>query len=229
MTDCFGYHAVQIGLANMPFMRHSRTAHNWVADTAAQSQHKPQHKTPHPQLYLNPTALPFAENSIDALLLPHTLECSHAPHAVLREAQRVLVPEGRLIIIGFNPKSLWGAQYTSTQLAQRLSLCQHPMIANIHEPISYRRLHDWLNLLDFDITAGCFGSYRPSMRSSKWFKRLQSLELAGQRWFPTFGGVYFLQATKRVHSMRLIQPSWKIQKSTHAAPIAITKNTPKKS
>lgn len=221
MADCFGYHAVQIGASHLPLMRNSRIKHCWVADT----QNTPTNNTAHMQLH--PAALPFAENSIDAIVLPHTLELSCDPHATLREAQRVLVPEGRLIIIGFNPKSLWGAQYTSSKLAQRLSLRQHPLIADIHEPIGYRRLHDWLNLLNFDIMAGCFGNYRPSVRNHAWFQRLQSLELAGERWFPTFGGVYFLQATKRLPSVRLIPASWKLEPSTPSNPIAVTQTTPK--
>ena len=35
------------------------------------------------------------------------------------------------------------------------------------------------------------------------------MEAAGDRWWPLGGGVYFLLAKKRVHSMRLIMPSWK--------------------
>lgn len=218
MADYFGFHAVQIGLNDMPLMRNSHIKNCWLADNSlTRCQEK---KYMH--FYCNSAALPFAENSIDAILLPHTLECSHTPHATLREVQRVLIPEGRLIIIGFNPKSLWGAQYVSNKLAQRLGISRGPFIADIHEPISYRRLRDWLNLLDFDISAGCFGNYRPSLRTSAWFQHLQALELIGNRWFPTFGGVYFLQATKRVHSMRLTQPTWKIQKTTHTTPIVVT-------
>ncbi len=219
VANCFGYHALQIGANNLPLMRNSRTTNCWVADIA----YTLDTNTTNAQLSLHPAALPFPENSIDAILMPHTLEFTSEPHATLREAQRVLVPEGRLIIIGFNPKSLWGLQHASIYLAQKLGICQHPLITNLKEPIKYHRLRDWLSLLNFDIAAGCFYNYRPSLRNDKWFKRLQSLELVGDRWFASFGNIYFLQAIKRTHGVRLIQPNWKFKKQHSNSAVAIQK------
>lgn len=59
-------------------------------------------------------SLPFAENSIDVFLLPHTLECCAFPFEVLKETVQALMPEGYLIIVGFNPLSLWGIQQLLT-------------------------------------------------------------------------------------------------------------------
>lgn len=70
-------------------------------------------------LYAEPLALPFAPQSLDLLVLPHALEASPDPHAVLREAERVLVPEGRVVIIGFNPLSAWGVHVLRAQLCAR--------------------------------------------------------------------------------------------------------------
>ncbi|WP_223717365.1 class I SAM-dependent methyltransferase, partial [Escherichia fergusonii] len=53
-------------------------------------------------------ALPFPANSLDLVVLPHALELASDPHETLREVERVLVPEGRVVILGFNPASLWG-------------------------------------------------------------------------------------------------------------------------
>ncbi|MCK7576079.1 MAG: class I SAM-dependent methyltransferase [Chromatiales bacterium] len=61
-----------------------------------------------PTVIGDPTALPLASDSIDAVLLPHVLEYSDQPRAILAEVERVLIPEGRLVLLGFNPLSLWG-------------------------------------------------------------------------------------------------------------------------
>ena len=65
------------------------------------------------------TSLPFASDSIDAILLPHTLELVEDPYAVLREAERVLCAEGCLLIFGFNPWSGWGARRLFSHLFRR--------------------------------------------------------------------------------------------------------------
>jgi ubiquinone/menaquinone biosynthesis C-methylase UbiE len=53
--------------------------------------------------------LPFAANSIDLAVMPHVLESHDNPHQILREVERILIPDGQLVITGFNPLSLWGA------------------------------------------------------------------------------------------------------------------------
>lgn len=52
--------------------------------------------------------LPIPSESVDILILQHCLDLSAHPHQVLREVERVLRPGGRLLVLGFNPHSLWG-------------------------------------------------------------------------------------------------------------------------
>ena len=61
------------------------------------------------------TALPVQTATIDAVLLPHTLEFEADPHAIVREADRVLTGEGQLIVLGFRPVSLWGLRAAASQ------------------------------------------------------------------------------------------------------------------
>ena len=63
------------------------------------------------------TRLPFDASSLDLVVLPHALELARDPHLALREVERVLVPEGRVVIVGFNPASLWGAAPAARALA----------------------------------------------------------------------------------------------------------------
>jgi hypothetical protein len=77
------------------------------------------------------------------------------------------------------------------------------------ELIGHHRMKDWLNLLGFEIEAGGFGLYKPSMESKAWLSRLNWMEFAGNRWWPIFGSAYILSAVKRVRGMRLLGASWK--------------------
>jgi SAM-dependent methyltransferase len=165
-------------------------------------------------------ALPFAENSLDLLILPHSLELSPDPHATLREAERVLMPEGKLIICGFNPLSLWGFKQKRSHLYQRLNFGEL-YLPEAGEMITYRRLRDWLRLLNFDVEPGHFGCYRPAVRSAGMLQRFTWLDKLGGRYWPILGAVYFVVAVKRVRGMRMISPLRKVQKIASNAPIPV--------
>ncbi|MBS1146038.1 MAG: methyl-transferase [Proteobacteria bacterium] len=97
VSDVFGFNAVQVGLPHIDFLRNSRIPLRVSCAVEAPAQ-----------VNADPMFLPFENQSLDLLLLPHVLEFSSNPHQVLREAERVLRPEGRLVLAGFNPRSLWG-------------------------------------------------------------------------------------------------------------------------
>lgn len=166
-------------------------------------------------------ALPFPEASLDLLVLPHTLELSLDPHATLREVARVLVPEGRVVISGLNPASLWGLRQARARLYQRLGKGSL-YLPDVGEFIGYRRLRDWLRLLSFEVESAQFGCYRPAVRTTGWLERLSWMDTLGERWWPIFGSAYFLVAVKRVYGMRLIEPAWRgvRQRATATQPIA---------
>ena len=149
-------------------------------------------------LVSNYEALPFQDASLDLLVLPHTLELSYDPHATLREVQRVLVPEGRVVICGFNPNSLWGLRQS---LRRRWD--------DVGDFIGHGRLKDWLQLLSFEVESSSFGCYRPAVETDRWLQRWAWMDSAGVRWWPIFGSVYGVVAVKRVHGMRLMSPAWK--------------------
>jgi SAM-dependent methyltransferase len=148
-------------------------------------------------------ALPFPAQSLDLVVLPHALELARDAHHTLREVERVLVPEGRVVVIGFNPTSLWGLRQRFGQLG------------------SSWRLRDWLKLLSFEIDTGRFGCYRPALSSQKWLDRLAWMDKTGDRWWPVLGAVYMLVAVKRVRGMRLIGLARKKKVAVPAAPAVV--------
>ena len=210
VQDVFGYHALQIGPDGLDALRTNRMSSRMrmrVADYPAIA-HPPGETTLRGSLQ----DIPFKTQSIDLLILSHALEVAPDPHALLREADRVLIPEGRLVILGFNPVSIWRLRKGCR------SVNQFPPAG--HDWIALSRIKDWLELLSFDLGAGgasAFGAYNPPFDSERWLTRMQWMDPAGRRWWPMFGGVYFLMAVKRVHHMRLIGPAWKKGRSGSAA------------
>lgn len=163
--------------------------------------------------------LPFEAQSVDLIVMPHTLEFTSDPHRLLREAERVLMPEGQLIILGFNSLSLWGARQSVGKMTGR------PFVPAAVDLIAFTRLKDWIKLLGFDLERGRFGCYRPPLGSEQWLSRYGFMEAAGDRWWPIFGATYMIKAIKRVPGMRLVGPL-KVKKPVLATGLASAAATP---
>jgi SAM-dependent methyltransferase len=208
VVDLFGFHALQLGLAGLDALRANRMPHRWVAtpDAARAGNGEPQ-SPPRVAvaLHCDFDALPFSNHSLDLVVLPHALELARDPHLALREVERVLVPEGRVVIVGFNPASMWGLRQRFGRLRRRLwRRGDQSLFLPSAGEFGYRRLRDWLRLLSFEVEAGRFGRYLPPLRSEKWLARFGWMERLGDRWWPVFGAVYFIVAVKRVRGVRLV-------------------------
>lgn len=234
VSNIFGYHALQLGLPELDALQANRMPHQWLssqaltgfgADTGRETTIKASSSRPRAALVTDSCALPFAENSLDLVVLPHTLEQSHDPHASLREVERVLVPEGRVVISGLNPASLWGMRQSRGHFYRRLGY-DDMFLPESGEFIGYWRLRDWLRLLSFEVESARFGCYRPALTNEKWLARFDWMDQAGKRWWPIFGAVYFVVAVKRVRGMRLLEPAWKSRKLQTAAPAAVASKEP---
>ncbi|MYN30126.1 MULTISPECIES: class I SAM-dependent methyltransferase [Duganella] len=209
-ADIFGYNAVQIGMPQMDALAASRMPYKILADRKVRSADEPARAV---SVTLDYTELPFASQSIDLVVLPHVLEFSTDPHQVLREVERVLIPEGQVVICGFNPASLWGARHVLRRVGGT------SFLPRTEELISMPRMKDWLKLLNMSASQSHFGCYAPACRTEKWLNRYAFMDNAGSRWWPYLGGVYIVQAIKRVKGMRLIGPAW--SRKTANAPVAV--------
>lgn len=144
-------------------------------------------------------ALAIASDSVDAVLLPHTLEYAADPHELLREVERILLGDGQLIILGFRPCSSWGV---------RNLFARTGFPPGTERFIAEHRLRDWLKLLGFEITDARrylftwpWGSAAP--------RRQRFLEQTGNALWPLFAGAYLLRARKRVYTLTPVQPRWR--------------------
>ncbi|MEN8174377.1 MAG: class I SAM-dependent methyltransferase [Pseudomonadota bacterium] len=145
--------------------------------------------------------LPVATDSIDLVFLPHTLDFSPDPRQVLREVERVLIPGGRVVLAGFNPWSLWG-------LRRLLTLQKYRNLPWSGNFLGYVRLQDWLSLLGMEIERTDVVMFRPPFQGDGLLKRSAWLEETGKQWWPMLGGVYLVQATKRVMRVTPLRPRW---------------------
>ncbi|MGB5133363.1 MAG: methyltransferase domain-containing protein [Steroidobacteraceae bacterium] len=181
----FGLHCVQIGAWGEPdaFLAQARTRRTALVAMPG---------TPGAALIAEPSALALQSDSVDVMLLPHTLEFEPDPHEVLREVGRVLRGEGELLVLGFEPLSSWSLRNAFTRGG-----CP----PGLKRTISESRLADWLKLLGFEVGAAERYLYAPPIRALHTGKARGWLERIGRRAWPRMSGAYLLHARKRVHSM----------------------------
>ncbi|HHJ19535.1 MAG TPA: class I SAM-dependent methyltransferase, partial [Gammaproteobacteria bacterium] len=181
----FGYHALQIGALppRLSLLEDSLVNHKVVADKCGLVD-----------VLCQPEALPFTAGSIDLIVLTHVLECSGDPHAVLRECERVLVPEGHLLIVGLDPWTLWGGW-------QLLKRHRFPLY-------DQRRVRDWLELLGFELNH----SQLLTTIKSGWldgFSHLPKVRQLANLLLANISGGYILFAQKRVTRLTPLAPAWR--------------------
>jgi SAM-dependent methyltransferase len=179
----FGYHILQLGVSGgQPLCQGSPINHRlYCAGRPGEGV----------GLLAEPEELPLDSDSVDAIIAHHCLEFATNPHQVLREIQRVLTPQGQLLVIGFNPYSLLGCK---TRLRGAL---RDPLWSR-HWPVSEHRLRDWLRLLGCEV----LDTYRLYGLPPVGSGRLRRLVTLGDAWTARhnlpLGGLYILHATKQV-------------------------------
>jgi SAM-dependent methyltransferase len=201
VVDVFGFNAVQIGLPQLHSLRENRMPMRALLADCGSNLNPLAGAAEAPVWHVIESLfdeLPFAAESVDLLVLPHVLEFANDPHQILREADRVLVPEGRLILSGFNPASLWGARQYFGRLVGK------PFLPKEGQFINLLRIRDWLKLLNFSLDRGHFACYKLPLQGESAIARMNYLEPMGNRWWPIFGAVFMVSAVKRHPGIRLV-------------------------
>jgi SAM-dependent methyltransferase len=188
LADVFGFEMLQIGhwgeAARLG--EAARTQHHWwvAPDAHGRGAIRAEYDT-----------LPITTASIDAVLLPHTLELAPNPHELLREVERVLMGEGHVVICGFNPLSPWGLRHL---------LARGRFPPPVDRLLSERRIRDWLGLLGLEVVDS-----RRYLFAPPWSRRRDSvgwLERRGPDLLAPLAGAYLVKAQKRVRALTPIRP-----------------------
>ncbi len=206
LRDTFGYYLLQVGGGTglSEALRVSRIRRHILLPAAA---------THYPlglQAVAAPERFPIATDSVDAVVLPHTLEFADDPRQVLRETERVLIPEGLVVVLGFNAMSLWGAWRLMRRGQGNL-----PWSGRF---LTSFRVGDWLSLLGFDIEMQEIMMFRPPWRRAL-LRQFSFLDTMGHRFWPMLGGVYAFRAVKRVSTLTPLRTSWKNRRPVLAAEV----------
>lgn len=208
LSGCFGDQLVQIGAwGGDGFIKLARTRRAVVTACAAE---------PGVGLISQGDNLPILGDSVDVVLLAHAVETHSDPHGLLREADRILRPGGHLVVLGFNPESLWGLRHL-------VSRRRFP--PGVVHMIAERRLRDWLRLLSFSVqlqaayhfqlplapgvrrggSANGTGGARPrrtvTTRVGRLARRIRT--------WPPFAACYLLVARKEMYTATAIRPTWR--------------------
>ena len=203
LSNIFGYHLLLVGSGDyLSILGAARVQHcTWLMAPVSPA---PDPGAARPQAHCSYVrglagSMPVASDSVDIVVLPHVIEFEDDPHEALRETERVLVPEGHVIVAGYNAIGLMGAW----NLLRRRGA---PWNGRFH---TASRVRDWLSVLGFDTVAseGCF--FRPPLRSGRIMRRLEVFETAGPRFWPRLCGTWFLVARKRTATLTPLRPSWR--------------------
>lgn len=190
MACMFGDMAVQLGQWGAPdlFLRHSKTRRSVLAGSES---------APGVDLVCEPSSLALASDSIDTLILPHTLELTTRPRETLREVHRVLVGDGQVVLMCFDPLSLWGVYKRSGRLPLRGS-----------SAVSIRRLFDWLTLLGLEPVHWERYLYVPPLNHDAVAQRADAVATVGRKLWPFASGAFMVVASKRVYSGLPTRARW---------------------
>ncbi len=186
MTGIFGYYALEMGAlsGHTQLFKHSRVAFSASLGTDQEKN----------DILAVPEQLPIETDNIDLVVASHVLEASIDPHKVLREIDRILVPEGQFILIGFNP---WSLMRSGHALRKKVDL---PNMS---------RVRDWFSLLGFEMLDLQYLGFRPGLQNEALYKRLGWMESCGKVAWPLFSNLYVIHAKKQVIARRPYKTVWK--------------------
>lgn len=192
LATTFGYYSLQIGCTGLAgrLQESCRVKHQFTLDDLGK----------HAEVHANPSMLPIASDTVDLVILMHHLSNTGEPHAVLREAFRILIPEGKLVIIDFNPKSLWGLRRFFQGWLEHVPFSGHFYTA--------KRIDDWMRLLGFDQYRNYRVGYLPPIQKASITRHLTWLEKGFRNWLPVLGALNLMVYSKSVLPLTPVRHRW---------------------
>jgi len=196
LATTFGYYSLQLGCEGLAaaLQESCRVKHQFTLGDIDRAAH----------IHANPAMLPIASDSVDLVILMHHLSNSSEPHAILREVFRVLIPEGKLVIIDFNPISLWGLRHFFQSWLEHVPFKGHFFTA--------KRIDDWMRLLGFDQHRHIRVGYQPPIQKPALIRHLSWLEKGMRKWLPVFGALNLMVYSKSISPLTPVRHRWVTRK-----------------
>ena len=196
LATTFGYYALQLGCPGLAgqLQKACRVKHCFTLGESG----------PAAQIQASPSMLPIASDSVDLVILMHHLSNNSEPHAILREVFRILIPEGKLVIIDFNPVSLWGLRHGLQSWLEKIPFKGHFYTA--------KRIDDWMRLLGFDQHRLFRVGYQPPILKPRLVRHLGWLEKGMRNWMPLFGTLNLMVYSKSISPMTPVRHRWVTRK-----------------
>ncbi len=192
LSTSFGYYSVQIGCASESeqLLKDCRVKHQFRLDKTDIGT----------DVCARSSLLPIANDSVDLVVLMHYLSVTPEPHALLREASRILIPQGKLIIIDFNPLSLWGMRNFFQSWLEQIPWSGHYFTA--------ARLTDWMQLLGFDRKTHLKVGYLPPIQQPWVLRHLSWLERGMRNWIRFSSALNVLVYNKNIIPITPVRHRW---------------------
>ena len=199
LGDVFGYQGLQVGnlVPDLHLLKGAGLQRHLMLDAPGNEA----------DIHGDVLSLPVASDTMKAVAFFHTLDFCDDAHQALREADRVLTDDGQLIIVGFNPYSMFGARHALTAWRKR-----EPWNGRFY---ARHRVSDWLSVLNYRVMDSNAMFIRPPINSERVLRRLHKLE-GMQRWMSAMGGVYIMRARKQTIPMTMMR-QWRRPRSRIAA------------
>jgi len=195
LDSLFGYHLVMLGLLDYERgLASSPISHKVVMNDEDQSDSVL-------NLLGSQYHLPLRTDSVDVVVLPHLLEYCEQPHQVLREVERITMPDGYIVIIGFNPVSCYGICRALLGFRHKM-----PWEGHYYHPV---RLRDWMRLLGFEIVKIRYGGFAPPIPHELTQQRLAFMNKATDSFFAPLGSVYMIVARNQTVTPNVVRAPWK--------------------
>lgn len=199
LQKAHGHYLLQLGIGEQQeWLQTCRIPQKYIVNIEAQQQKG--------ALKCQYEALPIANDSVDVVFLPHTLEFVNKPELLLEEVRRILVPNGLILVVGFNPLSAWGLRHSL-----KLGKWQAPW--NGRFLTSYKQQRFLIKHHFTVLASECFCHYLP-FSQLQWLQKTRFLELLGELFGLYPGGIYLYVAQKQVLELLPADPAWQFDEYT---------------
>ena len=224
MSEIFGYYAIQTGVLSgqHDLLQHSRIAAGFSLasrDSFDLLQNNESGVNSNFALISSNEQLPISTDNVDLVVASHCLESSENPHQVLREIDRILVPEGHCILIGFNP-------FAISHIRRKVRFSSRKKDTN-YKMRSVTRVRDWFSLLGFEVLDVNYMGFRPSIKNRKKFESLRWMETWGDYTGPVLGNLYVVHAKKQVIAKRPHKKVWEAPAVLNGRKVALNRTAQK--